>query len=289
MSPFRLPAEMLTFATIGITLLGLLVGSFLNVIIVRLPLILQRIWFNQYAYLPNFDTQANSPPFNLCFPASHCLHCKHYISWFDNIPLISFLWLHGHCRHCHQKISLRYPFVELLTCLLSLVVFLRFGVTLESLAGLILTWVLITITFIDIDHKLIPDNLTLPTLWLGLLFSLFGIFQDTSSSIIGAASGYLTLWTVYWIFKWITGKEGMGYGDFKLLAMLGAWLGWQVLPLIILLSSFLGTLVGGTLIFLQKKDKNYPIPFGPFLAAGGLIAMLWGPHINQFYLNFFNQ
>lgn len=280
MVSLQLPADILSFFLLAIGLLGLLVGSFLNVVILRLPIMLQNAW--QAETIPITP----QPAFNLCFPTSHCPRCQHKIAWFDNIPCLSYIYLRGLCRHCRQKISVRYPMVECLTALLSVIVALQFGVTWTTLAGLIFTWILVAITFIDIDHTLIPDDLTLPSLWLGLFISLFEVFQTPSSAILGTISGYLILWSVYWIFKGCTGKEGMGYGDFKLLAMLGAWLGWQALPLIILSSSCLGTLVGISLILFRKQDKNIPIPFGPFLAIGGFIALVWGPYLNQQYLEF---
>lgn len=257
-------------------------GSFLNLVIIRLPRMLYNTWQQEA------ERGGKLSAYNLFIPRSHCVHCKHTIAWFDNIPLLGFLWLRGHCRYCHHNISLRYPFIELLTALLSIGVAIRFGLSPLTLAALSLTWALIALTFIDIDHTLLPDNITLPFLWLGLFVNLFTVFQNAESAILGAILGYLFLWTVYWIFKWITHKEGMGYGDFKLLAMLAAWLGWQALPSIILISSFVGSVVGICLILFQGRDKLKPIPFGPFLAMSGFITLLWGSELNHLYFTFFN-
>lgn len=260
---------------LGIGLLGLLVGSFLNVVIVRLPRML-------------LSAEESSPilALNLLSPPSHCPHCLHPIRWFDNIPLLSFLWLKGRCRHCVQPISIRYPLVELLSALLSILVGVSFGMLPITGVALLLVWALIALTFIDLEYTLLPDHITLPFIWLGLLINIFEAFTTPTSAILGAITGYLVLWVVYWVFKWVTHKEGIGFGDFKLLAMLGAWLGWQALPLIILLSSLLGTLIGLYLICVGGKTKNTPIPFGPFLAIAGYIALLWGPVINRLYAQF---
>ncbi|MDD1631300.1 MAG: A24 family peptidase, partial [Methylococcaceae bacterium] len=196
----------------------------------------------------------------------------------------SYLWLKGRCASCQQPISLRYPLVEALTAVVSIIVAWHFGYTPQAAFALGLTWVLIALTFIDLDHQLLPDNLTLPVLWLGLLLNLFSLYTDIQASVIGAIAGYMVLWLVYQLFKLVTGKEGMGYGDFKLLALFGAWLGWQYLPLIILLSSLVGALIGLSMIIIAKRDHNIPIPFGPYLAAAGWIALLWGNDLNQFYL-----
>ncbi len=262
---------------LGITIFGFLVGSFLNVVIVRIPRMLLR----------SESENTDSLTFNLAWPASHCPKCQKLIPWFNNIPLLSFLWLRGRCQNCHQKISLRYPLVELLTAILSLGIAQHFGPTLTTFLSLILVWSLIALAFIDFEHTILPDNITLPLLWMGLFINTFEIFTTASSAILGAMSGYLILWIIYWVFKLITHKEGMGYGDFKLLAMLGAWLGWQSLPFIILLSSFLGSMIGLSLILLKKKDKNSLIPFGPFLAIGGFVVLLWLPQLNFIYLKLF--
>lgn len=252
-------------------LLGLLVGSFLNVVIIRLPKILENEW------------QGKAAPYSLFFPRSHCPQCQHPIQLRDNIPLLSYLFLKRHCRFCHTPISPQYFFVELLSSLLCLMVALRFGFTVQTFAACLLIWALLALSFIDLKHMILPDDITLPTLWVGLLFNSFGTFQDLPSAVWGAVLGYLLLWGVYWIFKGLTGKEGLGYGDFKLLALLGAWLGWQALPMIILFSSFLGALVGGIFLFLNKKSKNTPIPFGPFLAVAGIIVLLYNKEIMQAY------
>jgi leader peptidase (prepilin peptidase)/N-methyltransferase len=241
---------------------------------------------------PAAHPAASEPPFNLVVPRSRCPACQAPIRAWQNIPVISYLWLRGRCAACGAGISARYPLVELLTGLLSAAVVWHFGVGWAALAALVLTWSLIALTFIDLDRQLLPDGITLPLLWLGLLFSLSqgpgdaaqAIPVDLRSSVIGAAAGYLSLWSVYWLFKLLTGKEGMGYGDFKLLAAFGAWFGWQMLPLIILLSAFTGAVVGITLIVLRKQGREVPIPFGPYLAAAGWIALMWGPQIVQAYL-----
>ncbi|HEB77175.1 MAG TPA: prepilin peptidase, partial [Methylothermaceae bacterium] len=217
-------------------------------------------------------------------PPSRCPHCGHHIRAWENIPILSWLWLRGRCSQCRAAISPRYPLIEGLTAVLSLAVAWRFGVSPQALWALVLTWSLIALSFIDYDHQLLPDILTLPLLWLGLLLSLFGIFTDPRSAIMGAAAGYLLLWGIYQLFRLITGKEGMGYGDFKLLALFGAWLGWQMLPLIILLSSLVGAVFGLALILLRGRDRELPIPFGPYLAIAGWIALLWGEQLNRWYL-----
>jgi leader peptidase (prepilin peptidase)/N-methyltransferase len=267
-----------------IGILGLIVGSFLNVVIFRLPVMLERQWRAQCAQL--LGTREPMVPgerFDLVRPRSRCPHCSHPISAWENIPVLSYLALRGKCSACGARISVRYPLVELLTALLSIAVAWHFGLSWPTVFGWLLTWTLICLTFIDLDHQLLPDTLTLPVLWLGLLLSLFGIFADTQASLIGAVIGYFSLWSVYHLFKWVTGKEGMGYGDFKLFAMLGAWLGWQSLPLVILMSSLVGAIVGITLILVQGRDRNIPIPFGPYLASAGWIALLWGPQILNWY------
>ncbi|MCU7846646.1 MAG: A24 family peptidase [Candidatus Thiodiazotropha sp. (ex Lucinoma kastoroae)] len=266
------------------TLLGLTVGSFLNVVILRLPKMMENQWRSDCHALNGVDDVPVSKPFNLSQPASHCPQCSHKIRAWENIPVLSWLLLKGSCSQCKHPISPRYPLVEAVTGILSLVVAHHFGVTWTALAALILTWALIALSMIDFDVQLLPDNITLPFLWLGLLLSLTAIFTDPRSAILGAAAGYLSLWSVYQLFKRLTGKEGMGYGDFKLLAMLGAWLGWQYLPQIIMLSALVGAIVGILLIVLRGRDRNIPIPFGPYLAAAGWISLMWGEQINQAYL-----
>lgn len=270
-----------------IAVVGLMVGSFLNVVIYRLPIMMQRSWRKDcadYLQVDLANSEQESSPFNLVLPGSHCSHCKEPIKPQQNIPVISYILLKGRCANCQSPISKRYPFVEALTSCASLVVAWHFGYTPQTLFALMLTWSLIALIFIDFDHQLLPDGITLPGLWSGVMLSLFGFFTDSHSSIIGAIAGYLVLWTVFHLFKLITGKEGMGQGDFKLLALFGAWLGWQSLPIIILLSSLVGSVCGIGMILFIKHDHNIPIPFGPYLATAGWIALLWGNDINQWYL-----
>ncbi len=273
--------------------IGLMVGSFLNVVIHRLPKMLEQGWLQQCADLNGKTTENASPcnlprynllRYNLLVPRSACPHCGHKIGALENIPVLSYLLLRGKCRGCGAAISARYPIVEALSGVLSAYVAWHFGFGLAALAALLFIWALLALTFIDADTQLLPDDITLPLLWLGLLFNLSGTFTDLHSSVIGAVAGYLTLWAVYWLFKLATGKDGMGYGDFKLLAAIGAWLGWQMLPLVILLSSLVGAVVGITLIVAARHGRNIPIPFGPYLAGGGLIALLWGQPLTQGYL-----
>ncbi|MBX2807918.1 MAG: A24 family peptidase [Cellvibrionaceae bacterium] len=266
-------------------LVGLTVGSFLNVVIVRTPKILEQQFRSECCDLLALDKPAQ-PKLTLSTPASHCPHCGHKITPWENIPLISYVLLKGRCSHCRASISPRYPLIELATGLLSLLTLYLLGLNSAGLFALLLLWVLIALTMIDIDSFLLPDHLTLPLLWLGLLLNTGGLYTDLHSALWGAAAGYLSLWSVFCLFKQVTGKEGMGYGDFKLLAALGAWLGWQLLPLVIVLSSFVGALIGiGGILFLGR-DKNLPIPFGPYLAIAGLIALLWGEPLLTHYLPF---
>ncbi len=269
-------------------LFSLMIGSFLNVVIHRLPIMLEREW--QAEYLGYFNPETlpqQEEPYNLMVPRSACPHCGHAITAMENIPLLSWLWLKGCCRACQAPISARYPLVELLTALLSLVVAATYPPGWGLLAALLLTWVLVALTFIDLDKMLLPDQLTLPLLWGGLLFNLTGGFVPLADAVIGAMAGYLVLWSLYWAFKLLTGKEGMGYGDFKLLAALGAWLGWQALPIVLLLSSLVGAFIGIGLILLRNHHQNKPIPFGPYLAIAGWIALLWGDTITRWYLTTF--
>lgn len=277
-----LESSPLTF-TILAGIIGLLVGSFLNVVIHRLPKMMEREWQQQCAEL-NGQPAETSATYNLVVPRSACPHCNHAISALENIPVISYLLLRGKCAGCAASISPRYPFVEALSGLLSAYAAWHFGFGLAGIAAIILMWALIALTFIDFDTQLLPDSITLPLLWLGLLLNLNGAFTSLPHALIGAVVGYLVLWSVYWAFKLTTGKEGMGYGDFKLLAALGAWLGWTMLPLIILLSSLVGAVVGIALIMFAKHGRNIPIPFGPYLAGGGLIALFWGQALTQSYL-----
>ncbi len=269
-----------------ITTVGLMVGSFLNVVIYRLPIMMQRNWRNEcYEYLEipknGIDEEES---LNLSFPGSRCNHCHTTIKPQHNIPVFSYLFLRGKCAYCQAPISIRYPLVELFTGIVSAIVAWHFGYSVETFFALILSWALIALSGIDLDHQLLPDTITLPLIWLGLFLSLFGFFTDSHSSIIGAIAGYLSLWLVFQLFKIATGKEGMGYGDFKLLALFGAWLGWQYLPLIILLSSLVGAIIGTSMVIFAKHDRQKPIPFGPYLAAAGWLALLWGEQMNQLYL-----
>ena len=281
---------------VTILVLGLLVGSFLNVVIHRLPIMMEREWQTQAReilgaplYEPPGATPVEPKPYNLLVPRSACPKCGAHITALQNIPVVSWLFLGGACANCKTRISIRYPLIELFTGALSAAVAWKFGFTWYCGAALLLTWALVAMSAIDIDHQLLPDDITLPLMWLGLLLSLaptlpqFGLPVDAHSSILGAVLGYLSLWSVYKLFKWATGKEGMGYGDFKLLAALGAWLGWQMLPLIIMLSAFVGAAVGIGLVVLRGRDRNIPIPFGPYLAAAGWIALMWGDRLVTFY------
>ncbi len=272
--------------------LGLLVGSFLNVVIHRLPKMMEREWREQCAEFTADQTgqpkaQENQPTYNLVVPRSACPSCGHQITAIENIPVFSYLALRGRCRKCRTKISPRYPIVEALTGLLSGLVAWHFGFGWAGLSALILLWALIALTFIDADTQLLPDDITLPLIWLGLIVNVNHTFVDLPSAVLGAVFGYLALWAVYWAFKLLTKKEGMGYGDFKLLAALGAWLGWQMLPLVILLSSVVGAIVGIILIVLARMGRNIPLPFGPYLAMAGLVALLWGKPIMDSYLQGF--
>jgi leader peptidase (prepilin peptidase)/N-methyltransferase len=276
------------FLTSLVCLVGLLVGSFLNVVIYRLPIMMQRNWCKEcteYLQIDSAEIAPREEPFNLVLPLSRCPGCQTPIKPYQNIPVISYLFLKGQCATCHHPISSRYPIIEVFTAITSAIVAWHFGYTPQTIFALMLTWSLITLSFIDIDHQLLPDNITLPMLWLGLLLSLFDLYTDAHASIIGAVAGYTSLWTVYHLFKMATGKEGMGYGDFKLLALFGAWLGWQYLPVIILLSSLVGAVIGLSMIIIVNRDHNIPIPFGPYLPASGWIALLWGNDLNQLYSN----
>jgi len=274
------------FLVIVAVLAGLIVGSFLNVVIHRLPKMLERQWRSECTELAGTP----SPPaerYDLVKPRSACPTCGHMIPAFENIPLASYLILGGKCSQCHAPISLRYPVVEALSGALSGYIAWRYGLTTAMLGALLFTWAMIALAFIDLDTFYLPDSITLPLLWAGLLFNAGGTFTDLNSAVIGAAAGYLALWVVFWTFKLATGKEGMGYGDFKLLAAIGAWLGWKMLPLTILASSMVGATVGIALIVFAKHARERPIPFGPYLAAAGLIAMFWGERINKQYLDLF--
>ena len=264
--------------------LGLIVGSFLNVVVYRLPLMMESQWRRDCCELLEVDEKEDEIKLTLSTPNSHCPHCKAPVKPWHNIPVLSYVALRGRCANCGAKISLRYPLVELVTGLMTLALGIMLGASLAMLGALFLTWALITLTLIDVDHQLLPDDITLPLLWLGLVFNLFATYTTLSSAVIGAIAGYGILWSVYWGFKLLTGKEGMGYGDFKLLAALGAWLGWQSVPLIILLSSLVGAIIGIGLILLKKRGKDIPMPFGPYLAIAGWVALLWGDTIMTAYL-----
>lgn len=266
-------------------LLGLCIGSFLNVVIHRLPRMMEQDWQVQCAELRGEPLPDTGEVLTLSRPRSRCPNCGHQITAWENIPLFSYLLiLKGKCSGCDARISPRYPIIEALTALLSAWTVWHFGPTLQAAGGLLLIWSLIALAAIDLDTQLLPDSITLPLLWLGLGFNLASTYTDLASAVIGAMAGYLSLWSVFWLFKLFTGKEGMGYGDFKLLAALGAWLGWQMLPSIILLSSVVGALVGITLIIAARHGRNVPIPFGPYLAAAGAIALFWGPQLTERYL-----
>jgi leader peptidase (prepilin peptidase)/N-methyltransferase len=282
------------FVVVG--LLGLLVGSFLNVVAYRLPIMMQRAWRRQCADIAAEDfadaPHAEGEVFDLWRPRSGCPSCGAPVAAADNIPILSFLRLRGRCRHCHTRIPARYPFIEAGAAVLGLAVAWVFGATPQTVLALAVSWTLLALAVIDIDRQLLPDSLTLPLLWGGLLTAAAGpvaapLFVDLRSAVIGAAAGYLSLWTVYQLFKLATGKEGMGYGDFKLLAALGAWLGWQKLPLVILLSAGVGAILGSVLLFAGGKSRQTPIPFGPYLAAAGWIALLFGDELTSLYLRTF--
>lgn len=269
--------------TVLAALLGLMVGSFLNVVIHRLPKMMEHGWMAECAELRG-ETPPPAEKLTLATPRSRCPQCGHAISALENIPVLSFLFLRGRCRACQAPISLRYPLVEALSGVLSGYAIWRLGVSGAGIGALFFIWCMIALTFIDFDTQLLPDSITLPLLWAGLLLNLNGTFTDLRSAVIGAAAGYLSLWSVYWAFKLATGKEGMGYGDFKLLAAIGAWLGWKMLPLAILASSMVGAVVGIALIVLARHGRNIPIPFGPYLAAAALIALFWGKPLTEHYL-----
>ena len=289
------PAFLLTVSVI----LGLLVGSFINVVVYRLPIMLQRDWREQCCYyleientIPDSnESSAKFKVFNLQKPNSHCPLCNHKIRPWENVPVLSYLFLRGNCSSCKAKISMRYPSVEFVSGVLSGLVAFHFGATWLTMALMLLTWALIALTLIDFDHQLLPDNITLPLIWLGLLVNTIdlGFGVTLRDAVIGAVAGYLVLWIVYWAFKLATGKDGMGYGDFKLLSALGAWMGWQSLLPIVILSSLVGAVFGIGMIILQGRDKSVPMPFGPFLAGAGFIMLMWGPLLKAFNIgNFIN-
>ncbi|MEO6679809.1 MAG: A24 family peptidase [Pseudomonas sp.] len=266
--------------------LGLVIGSFLNVVIWRLPKMLEREWRTQAHDVLGLPTETPLPTYNLMLPHSQCPHCAHKIRAWENIPVLSYLFLRGRCSHCAAPISKRYPLTELACGLLSGFIAWHFGFGWPAGLLLVLTWGLLAMSLIDAEHQLLPDVLVLPLLWLGLIVNSFELFVPLHDALWGAVAGYLALWSVFWLFKLITGKDGIGHGDFKLLAMLGAWGGWQVLPLTILLSSLVGAILGVILLRLRDAKTSTPIPFGPYLAIAGWIALLWGGQITDFYWQF---
>jgi leader peptidase (prepilin peptidase)/N-methyltransferase len=269
---------------IVVSIWGLIVGSFLNVVIYRLPKMMHSAWRKECCeFLEVDEDNTEDQHYSLVLPGSQCPECQHKIRAWENIPVISYLFLGGKCSSCQTSISLRYPAIELLSGVLSLTVAWHFGLSLQLIPALLLTWALLALSFIDIDHQLLPDDITLPFLWLGLLCNLFAVFTDVYSSLIGAMAGYMVLWLVYISFKIVTGKEGMGHGDFKLLALLGAWMGWQILPLTIILSSLCGAIIGVSMILFGGHDRKQAIPFGPYLAMAGWIALIWGQKISIAY------
>lgn len=271
------------FFTGLVFLFSLLIGSFLNVVIHRLPKMMETEWQAQCAELRG-EALPDAPRYSLWLPRSACPKCGHQITALENVPVLSWLWLRGRCSSCRTAISGRYPLVELLTAMLSAAAAWKWGVSFQTLGALLLIWTLVALAFIDLDTTLLPDSLTLPLLWLGLLFNLDGHFASLPDAVVGAIVGYGVLWSVYWLFKLATGKEGMGFGDFKLLAAIGAWLGWQMLPVTLLLSSIVGATVGVAMIVFIKHDRRVPIPFGPYLAGGGLVALFFGADLTQAYL-----
>ncbi len=273
------------FLYTAVTLLGLVIGSFLNVVIFRLPKMMEQAWQRDCCELLE-QAPPDTAQFSLVSPNSQCRDCGAAIKPWHNIPLLSYAFLKGRCHQCGASISSRYPIVELCTALLSLAAALVFGPTLQLFGALLLIWSLIALTGIDIDTQLLPDSITLPLLWFGLLLNLNAVFTPLNDAVMGAAAGYLTLWSVYWLFKLTTGKDGMGFGDFKLLAALGAWFGWQAIPLIIILSSFVGAFIGILLILWKKQGREVPMPFGPYLAGAGLITLFFGDQLTTAYFSF---
>jgi len=273
--------QSLPLATGVALVFGLLVGSFLNVVIHRVPRMMELEWEAQAAEMRG-ESPGEHKPFNLMTPGSNCPHCGHKITALENIPVLSWLVLRGKCRGCGAGISARYPIVELATGLLSAVAIWHFGFTAAGVGAVLLGFYLVSLTGIDLDTQLLPDSMTLPLIWLGLIFNLWATYASLEDAVIGAIAGYLILWSIYWLFKLLTGKEGMGYGDFKLLAALGAWFGWQALPAIVLLSSLVGAVIGIGLIVLAKRGREVPMPFGPYLAGAGLLALYFQDSINAF-------
>ncbi len=283
MNAFDLPLPLFIAAA---TIAGLCIGSFLNVVIHRLPKMMEQEWQREAAELRG-EPEPELEAITLSKPSSRCPHCGTKIAAWQNVPLLSYMILGGRCRHCKAPIGLRYPIVELIGGLLAGFTAWHFGPNWTAVAAMVFCWALLALTFIDLDTQLLPDAITLPLLWLGLLINLGALFADLPSSVIGAAVGYLSLWSVYWVFKLLTGKEGMGYGDFKLLAAIGAFLGWKMLPFVILASSAIGALVGIALMVFSRHGRNTPIPFGPYLAGAGIVALFWGQSLTEAYLSRF--
>ena len=277
------------FFVFTMTLLGMCIGSFLNVVIYRLPKMMEQDWHEQCCDLLEIKNEnvTEQQRVNLIFPGSSCPACEHKITALENIPVISYLFLRGRCSSCKIKISLQYPIIEMFTGIATAYIAWHFGFTLQTLFAVLLTWALICLSIIDLEHSLLPDNITLPFLWLGLACNIFGIFTDIYSSLIGAMLGYSVLWIIFMSFKIVTGKEGMGYGDFKLLSLLGAWFGWQYLPLVILLSSIAASLIGIAMIIFRGREKSAAFPFGPYLAITGWVTLIWGEELVGIYLNSF--
>jgi leader peptidase (prepilin peptidase)/N-methyltransferase len=267
-------------------LVGLLIGSFLNVVIWRLPKMLERDWRVQAHDMLGLPTETPLPTYNLLLPHSQCTHCEHRIRAWENIPVISYVFLRGRCSSCAMPISKRYPLTELACGLLSAFIAWHFGFGWPACMALVLTWGLLAMSLIDAEHQVLPDVLVLPLMWLGLIVNSFSLFVPLHEALRGAIAGYMALWSVFWLFKLLTGKDGMGHGDFKLLAMFGAWGGWQILPLTLLLSSLVGAVIGVILLRLRNAKTSTPIPFGPYLAIAGWIALLWGGQITDFYWQF---
>lgn len=272
----------------SVFIISLAIGSFLNVVIYRMPVMMKNEWRCECEEFLEIEASKPVEKLSLSLPRSSCGHCGHQITILENIPILSYLFLKGRCSSCHTHISIQYPIIELFTAIASVIVAINFGVTIQTLSALILTWVLIAASGIDIHHKLLPDQLILPMLWLGLLLNLFGVFTDIESSVLGAMAGYMSLWLVFWGFKLVTKKDGMGYGDFKLLALLGAWMGWEYIFIIILTSSFVGAIIGVSYLLFKGKDRNTQIPFGPYLATAGWATLLWGEQMQHFYFDFFS-
>lgn len=269
---------------IALLFMGLIVGSFLNVVIYRLPIMMESQWRKDCCALLEVEEKQATETINLAVPNSHCPSCGQAIKAWQNIPVFSYLILGGKCHNCRTSISIRYPIIELVSGLMTLALMMYFDASLALLGAMLFTWALITLTMIDIDQQLLPDDITLPLLWLGLILNVGETYVSLGDAVIGAAAGYLSLWSVFWLFKLLTGKDGMGYGDFKLLAALGAWMGWQAIPLIILLSSVVGTVVGLSLMILKRRGKDIPMPFGPYLAMAGWISLLWGDQLTAMYM-----